>query len=83
MAYRNSNTGAIIAGIIGFIIVACVIFVVAVAIKAGVDGTSFVDSWNTIWGIEAVAPVDPEVPVDPDASEEVEETVETVASFLK
>ncbi len=83
MAYRNNNIGTIIAAVVGFIIVACVIFVIAVAIKAGVDGTSFVDSWNTIWGIESAAPIDPEVPVDPDTSGNLEENVETVASFFK
>ena len=61
---RGVSYGNIVAGVIAFLVVAFCIFLLALAIKAGVDGTSFVDAWNTVWGIEST-PVEPDVPVEP------------------
>lgn len=62
---RGVSYGNIVAGVFAFIIVAFCIFLLALAIKSGVDGTSFVDTWNTVFGIESTTPVEPDVPVEP------------------
>ncbi len=56
---RISSVLSIVASVI---VLAVAIFFIAVAIKSGVDGTSFVDTINNIFG---VAPADPTTPVDP------------------
>lgn len=55
---RTSSVLSIVASVI---VLAVAIFFIAVAIKSGVDGTSFVDTINNIFG---VAPAEP-APVDP------------------
>lgn len=47
-----------------FVILVCAVFLIAIAIKSGVDGTSFVDAWNSVWGITST----PDTPVVPDDS---------------
>lgn len=64
---RGVSYGNIVAGVFAFIVVAFCIFLLALAIKSGVDGTSFVDTWNTVFEIEStpVEPVEPDIPVEP------------------
>lgn len=62
---RNS-TASIVSLIATIIVVAIVAFFIAVAVKSGIDGTSFVDTINSIFGVTAAA--DPVTPTPtPDA----------------
>lgn len=57
----RNNIVNIVSIVVALIILAVVAFIMYVAISAGIDGVSFVDKWNAIFGITA-APVDPELP---------------------
>ena len=74
------RTSHIISLVASLCVLAFVVFIAIVGIKAGIDGTSFVDAWNAIFGITGT-PTD--TPVTPDNAEDVAETVETVTAFLK
>ena len=68
MAYNNGY-GKIIGCIIGVIVAICVIFVAAIGIKALATDTSFVESWNDVWGIETVQEETPDNTEDEDKTE--------------
>lgn len=58
---RRSTSSAITI-VVAIIVLAVVAFLIAVSIKSGVDGTSFADTINNIFGITTSAPADPVTP---------------------
>jgi len=52
------KTIGIIALIIGIVILLAGCCSIAIGVKAGIDGTSWVEVWNSLWGI-VPTPVDP------------------------
>ena len=52
------KTIGIIALIIGIVILLAGCCAIAIGVKAGIDGTSWVEVWNSLWGI-VPTPVDP------------------------
>lgn len=56
------STSSVISLVVAIIVLAVVAFLIAVAIKSGIDGTSFSDTINNIFGITSATPSDPVTP---------------------
>ena len=56
------STSSVITVVVAIIVLAVVAFLVAVAIKSGMDGTSFVDTINNIFGVTLANPSEPVTP---------------------
>ena len=73
---RGNSVATIITGVIGLIVLACVIFIAVLGFKAASNDTTFVDEWNNVWGVETVEEENPDVTDDEQNEEQTPSDVE-------
>ena len=82
---RGNSVATIITGVIGLIVLACVIFIAVLGFKAMANDTTFTDEWNAVWGVETEQEENPDVTDDEQEeqtpSEDVEETESPVLTM--